>query len=135
MKKKDIAILIIGIVSLILMIVFKGIALGSAINTFDKTDGWKSIKEWFKSNDGKLHIEVVDPVFDVNDFVIVGDPDKVQVTEDGIHVKDGDDSVDVDTNGVRVTSDDEYVTVGKDGIVIKDDDHEITIGISGISVK
>ena len=135
MKKRDVIILTVGISALVLCLAFKGIAVASAVRTFGATGGWDTVKSWFQDDDGELHVEILDPIIDLEDFVVIGDTDKVKVTNDGITVDDGDDKVNVDKNGVDVRSDDNRVTVGRDGIFIENDEHKIEIGKNGISVK
>lgn len=134
MKKKDIVILIIGVTSLVLMIVFKLIAGVSAVRTFGAEGGWQAIKDWFRNNGGDFHVEILDPL-DIDDAVIIGNPDKVHLDENGVYVTDDGDKIVVKDGKVEVDTDEDKVRIDKDGIFIANDEHEIKIGTNGISVE
>ena len=71
MKKKDAVFLILGITSLILAIIFKGVAGVSAIDTFGKNGGWKDIGDWFKNTGNDIkHITIADD----SDKVVIENP-------------------------------------------------------------
>ena len=120
MKKRDAVILIVGISSLILSLVFYGISGVLAIRTFGTTGGWDGVKKWFKDAGHDISMGLVH----------VEESDKVSVNDDGIFVNDGDDKVVIDKNGIAVSDSDNKVVIDKSGIHINSDDGDLEVEVT-----